>query len=164
MELAPGEIAIVGGAYEEFRAPVQEVSAALPSTALPVCWEKENLIPCRTRKLAFTIAEEIPAPRLLIPAAAKWNGPDGAKHTAARMFDDEYVAWTLSGEPGRREFDLPETEWETPVYLTGKFDADYRPGEADEASAYVEYDLKVVSPKTAEIILTPRRTTLEIGS
>ncbi|MBP5300894.1 MAG: hypothetical protein J6Y80_05775 [Victivallales bacterium] len=160
--LAPGEVAILGGPFENYRSLVvaQETALAGP---FPVSWEQENRIPLWNVR-EWTNHSGLKSLKLLIPNTLHILSVDGVAPGApqpARLFDDEYLAYDAPNAPGRHAFALDrEPDAHTHVFLAGDFDAEITTV-GDFARKYSEiYCMEMFVPAEASIVLSPRRAEL----
>ncbi|MBO7742490.1 MAG: hypothetical protein J6S21_08055, partial [Victivallales bacterium] len=97
VELAPGEIAVFGGPYEEFRSPA---AAPVRTQPLPLKWHAQWHEPQRvafTEGFCWENREELPGLMLLVPgdgsACVSVNGTPLSNGTGTLVFDDVYTAY-----------------------------------------------------------------------
>ena len=193
IQLAPGEIAVIGGPFEEFRAPEKSVRRALPFPAA-VEFGAPNRVPFHYNS-EFTIATGIGSDlKLLIPARFAAGTPlyDGKPLSGGRkirILTDDYLEYAIPGTAGRHSFLLPawqgrhpylglpsvgtgndtsdvgDHQFYLPVYLDGDFDVSLEiDGEFDHPAASTYYILELYAPKRCDVTLSPRRKTLDAGS
>ncbi len=191
--LSPGEMAVIGSPYEEFRqAQSFARSIELPFPAA-VEFAAPNRIPFHYNS-EFTIAETLASGlKLLVPqefaSGVKYDGKvlDAGKNV--KCMDEVYVEYAVSGTAGRHSFELPawqnrpanlgkpdsatgndpgmptDFKYYLPVYLDGDFDAALDVENEFDHQVYVSYYiLQIYDPKRCDITLSPRRKTLAAGS
>lgn len=162
LELYPGEIAVVGGPYEEYRSPVELKAVKAFAGALPVKWASENVVPF-DGSLKFQAAEglalfaEVPEK---FAGALSLNGVKLEGGSKVMVEDDVYVRYAL---PAVQDATLTldgTNEFQTPCRLVGQFDAEsIREGDWDHL-AFADYQLSMYAPKSELIKLSPRRQAL----
>jgi len=193
LEIAPGEIAVIGSEYEEFRA----VRTVRERISLPFPAEVEFCAPNRIPfhyNSEFTVDESLQQPlRLLIPqelaSEVFYDGRKVSNGRAVKCFDDDYVEFSVDGSKGKHNFFLPSWEnrpldlgkpnsttgndpgmptdfkYYMPVYLDGEFDAEVTVEKAFDHKVYVSYYiLQIFDPAVCEIALSSRRKVLDAAS
>ena len=163
IELSPGEIAVVGGAWEEYRSPAK-IRKTVPYTGdFQVKWQSENAVVCFHKTLEFEITENLKSLSLWLPEKAAENFQFPVKAEKVRFFDDSYLRIPLPCTAGSYRYELPEADWHTPVRMTGEFDvAVDSQGEFKPFAG--EYQLTLSLPEKVKFTLSPRRTTLAAKS
>ena len=179
IELAPGEIAVINGPFEEFRAPV--VRQNVKSVALPECvkFNADNHIPFHWNA-SWTNAVDLPDMRLTIPCeiaeGAKFDGELLTNGEIITIFDDFYFAFTVSGKAGKHTLYIPA--WDTdeeksidwrpcvtlanlsdfsmPARLFGNFDLELTTYNDFHHQVYAYYNLQMYYPEKMDIVLKPR--------
>ena len=164
--IASGEVAILGGPFENYRHSTTTKGTALEGP-FPVVWGHENRIPMWNVR-EWTNSADIKSIKLFIPNDLHIISIDeSAPGTpqSARLFDDDYLAYDAPCTPGRHIFALDrEPAVHTHVFLVGDFDAEITT-EDDFARKYSEiYCMEMFVPVKAEIVLSPRRAELTTGS
>ena len=193
LTLASGEMAVLGGPYEEYRAPrsfARELPLAFPA---PVKFAAPNRVTFHYNS-AFTVAAPLSsALNLLIPAEfADGATCDGQPLTAGEtcfLLADPYVRYSIPGAAGVHRFELPawrnrpadlgkpdsatgndpgmpsDFKYYLPVYLEGDFDVELDVEGPFDHKVYVSYYiLNLYDPKKCDVTLKPRRTALAAGS
>ncbi|MBQ7651739.1 MAG: hypothetical protein IJS15_12320, partial [Victivallales bacterium] len=191
--LASGEMAVIGGPFEEYRAPkTVDRTVDLPSSA-DVRFAKPNRIPFHYNS-QFTVVEDIASPlKLLVPtefaSGVTFDGKPLEDGKAIRLIDESYVEFSVSGAAGPHRFELPtwrvrpadlgkpdsstgndpgmtsDFKYYLPVYLEGEFDALLDVEAPFDHQVYVSYYiLHIYDPKRCDVALSPRRTALASGS
>ena len=163
VELAPGEIAVLGGPLERYRRPTEWQIARAFTGLLPVVWEADNTVPFQqdlfvrraTKGLALFL--DVPAG---CAAGVFCNGrplTGGEKHYVA---DDEYVRLNL---PDDLEFSLHLThaaDFCTPAFLAGGFSAvSQREGDWDHL-AMQSYQLDMYEPRSEVVVVSSESNAL----
>lgn len=162
LELAPGEIAIVGGPWESFRKPVQK-QVLQTFCELPVAFAGKNVIPFR-EKLEVDLAEEM---TLLLQSPAGSGAPlvDGAAPAGGEeilLYDDLYIQWPVTLSPGKHVLTAPEgVTFETPCLLAGEFDMDLHTVNDYHHTVKTTYMLEIMEPEKWSCTLTTRRKKLD---
>ena len=164
--LVPGEVAILGGPFENYRSLASAKGMALEGP-FPVTWEHENRIPMWNVR-EWTNYSNIKSVKLLVPNKLHIVSLDGVapgESQPMRLFDDEYLAYDAPNSSGHHAFALNrEPDSHTHVFLAGDFDAEITT-EEDFARKYSEiYCMEMFVPAKASIILSPRRTELRPAS
>jgi hypothetical protein len=167
VELAPGEIAVFGGPYEEFRSPA---AAPVRTQPLPLKWHAQWHEPQRvafTEGFCWENREELPGLMLLVPgdgsACVSVNGTPLSNGTGTLVFDDVYTAYPLPASAGEHRADFQKAEFETPVYLAGDFSVEYTSVNDFARQDYALYCLNIHSPESERIVLSRREEALELG-
>lgn len=160
LELAPGEIAILGGRFESYRTPQTSRLVRRLTGELPVVWEKPNTI-AFDRELVLTASTALQT-RLLLPAdysgTVVCNGETIVCRTPCNVFDDRYLDGVITLTPGENRIALSEkTEFFTPALLEGEFDVNMQSSGAYAEHVYTTYWLKIFAPEKYSLTLTPRR-------
>ncbi|MCX6992562.1 MAG: glycosyl hydrolase [Kiritimatiellaeota bacterium] len=167
IELVPGEIAVIGGPYEEFRAPFR-ISRIheLPFPAA-VRWESPNIVPFHSGA-HWENTEPLDTLHLKVPIALKdqvvYDGSPLRNGTPAMVFDDEYVDYPLDGTPGEHRIDFSPEEYTTPIYLSGEFDVDLETAGDFHHEIFNFYNMKVFEPEISRLQLKSRSAVLMPGS
>ena len=178
LELAPGEIAVINGPFEEFRAPADrkaKLTVKLPET---VSFSEDNHIPFHWNG-SWENRVDLPDMRLAIPlaiaAGATFDGVPLSGGDLAPIYDDFYYFFTVSGKAGKHAFYLPawetdqntDVDWRpvaeakvsdfpTPVRLFGKFDVDLHTHNDFHRPVFAYYNLIMHYPEKMEIFLDRR--------
>jgi hypothetical protein len=197
LALAPGEIAVIGGPYEEYRPPLnvkRRVELEFPAA---VNFSSANLVPFHYNS-EWEIAERPRGKlRLQVPSGFASAGLiiDGKKMSGGlpvKVFEDDYVEFEVSSEPGRHGFELtawlerPENlgsppsatgnaagtrvvpkydgQFYHPVYLCGEFDCDLQTSGDFNHMVFSYYNLQLWAPKECRVTLKCRRSALQAGS
>ncbi len=191
--LAPGEIAVIGGPYEEYRSPKRFArTMELPFPA-EIVFAAPNRIPFHYNS-QFTVAESLSSHlRLLIPTefatGAMYDGKPLGRGNMVNLLDEPYSEFFVSGEEGVHAFELPkwmvrppdlgkpdsstgndpgmpsDFKYYLPVYVEGDFDASLDVENPFDHQVYLSYYiLHIYDPKRCDVTLRPRRRTLEAGS
>ena len=193
LTLASGEMAVIGGPYEEYRKPrcfARETALPFPAR---VKFAAPNRVPFHYNS-QFTVAESLTAPlKLLVPAEfASGATCDGRALTGGRdikLQDEPYVEYCVSGAAGSHRFELsawkirpanlgkPDSstgndpgmpsdfKYYLPVYLEGEFDVELNVAGAFDHPVYLSYYiLQIYDPQRCDVALKPRRTALTAGS
>lgn len=165
--LAPGEMAAIGGPFEEFRRPAGTAGENVQlGAADAVRWGAPNLVPFH-RPGAWSSTGDLPGMRLSAPkhlaGKVRFDGRLLTGGVATAVWDDEYVEYPIPGAAGEHRLEFPETPWELPVLLSGEFDVDYA-GLGPEKEVFACYSMKFLAPEAEKIRLSPRRKRLAFGS
>ena len=163
IELAPGEIAVINGPYEEFRVPAAPAKTAAVPAKFNIKWHSPNVIPCHFKTLKLTIAGNVDKISLLVPEEYAFAVPGAKPVGKADNFGDVCNEFQLPTAPGSYTYELPDTEWHTPVMLKGEFDVQLK-ANGKNITRFVDYDMKMTVPEELEFILSPRRTEIAAGS
>jgi len=193
LTLAPGEMAVIGGPFEEYRSPKHFASIAELPLPAPVKFSAPNRIPFHYNS-QFTVEEDIASPmKLLIPeelaSEVTFDGRQLANGKAIRLYDEPYVEFIIPATAGVHRFDLPswqnrpadlgkpnattgndpgmptDFKYYLPVYLEGEFDARLDVDSPFDHEVYVSYYiLHIFDPKRCDVSLRPRRSELDAGS
>ena len=178
VELAPGEIAIINGPFEEFRAPVVRKNIQTVKLPQTVAFDGDNHIPFHWNS-KWTNAVDLPDMRLAIPfetaAGAKFDGKELTGGEPSCIFDDFYLVFTVSGKAGEHTLFIPAWEnggekgidWRPcahgnisdfamPVRLYGKFDLDLTTHNDFHHQVFAYYNLLMYYPESMDIVLKPR--------
>jgi len=191
--LAPGEMAVIGSPWEEFRTPQKFAGRSELPFPAAVNFAAPNRVPFHYNS-EFTVAEEIPGGlQLLIPqefaAGATYDGEVLAGGSTVKLMAETYVQFTVSGGVGKHSFFLPAWEkrppdlgkpdsstgndpgmpadfkYYLPVCVDGEFDAALDvTGEFDHKVYLSYYILQIYDPEKCDVTLTPRRKLLTAGS
>jgi hypothetical protein len=164
LELASGEIAILGGPQENYRRPVKALLRRTLDAALPVVWDEPNCIPFE-QQLSFRRSSALGL-RLLVPAelsaAVFLSGEKLCGGRPERVFADEYVSFALPPECGETHISLnTAASFATPCLLTGDFDLELQTFADYHCRCMSSYMLDMYAPARAEFTLKPRRQTLD---
>lgn len=166
LELAPGEIAVIGGPWEEYRTPAA-ISSFLD---LPENWSVQWDAPQRMgfiRSFEWENTDKITGLTLLVPGKgkAKLNGVLLENGKKDFVFDDVYTSYPLPDNPGRYYVEVTdEISFETPVYLSGDYEVQYGSKGDFHEQIYLFYNLKVFAPEKETIRLSARKSFLRTGS
>ncbi len=191
--LASGEMAVIGGPFEEYRSPRKFAhTVELPFPA-KVSFAAHNRIPFHYNS-QFTVAEDIVSPlKLLVPAefasGVSFDGKPLQDGKSINLIDEPYVEFSVSGMAGGHRFELPawrvrpldlgkpdsstgndpgmpsDFKYYLPVYLEGDFDAILDVESPFDHQVYVSYYiLHIYDPKRCDITLRRRRNSLAAGS
>ncbi len=162
--LQPGEIAILGGPYESYRATN---GPCVPGEALAPTHVRRldaNVVPLWTLR-EWQIAEELcdGALSLLVPAAMAGkvlcDGVRLADGEPCRVFDDDYRRFALAGTVGQHRLRcLEEPPFETPLLLEGDFAAGLLSEGTSGENLYGYYGLTIRKPQRMELSLAPAAT------
>ena len=163
--LLPGEIAVLGGPYEEYRQPRQFSAARALPAWVPVRFASPQSVPFEENLEIEATAES--RVRLLVPAESGCtpllNGQPLEGAQPMREFDDPYLAYTVSLPAGKSSIHVPTpAQFTTPCLLQGEFDVEsIRQGDWHHV-AHSQYMLKMYAPQSEIIRLSPRRGELEL--
>ena len=165
VEIAPGEIAIVGGPFESYREPLKKTVVRKFTGKFPVKFAGENLISFE-KALEFSATADLPL-TLFLPdeaeASVMLDGEkvDGGK--AVKVFDDSYTAFELKISAGTHQITLDKAaEFDTPALLSGAFDLDLQTFGDYAKLAKTTYHLRIYNPEKAVYTLSPRRSELSV--
>jgi len=191
--LSPGEIAVIGSPWEEFRAPASPAKSVPLAFPAPVRFTSPDRVPFHYNS-SFTVEEALASPlSLLVPEkfASKtfFDGKKAENGRPVRLWDEPYVAFTVPGTAGEHDFRLaawenrpadlgkPDSstgndpgvaadfEYYLPVYLEGDFDALLDIEKPFDHPVYRSYYiLQIYDPAKCAVTLAPRRTRLDAGS
>lgn len=176
--LAPGELAQLGGAGEQYRRPQRLRQMMTLPTPVAVDFDEANVVPleCWTtvdgsrHLFCWYNRAALPALRLDLPAGFAGSvSCDGMRLDAfspLRRWDDCYQSCALPAiEPGWHELEIcgELSSTESPM-LVGEFDVALTLGPASGQRLRETYNLTLVLPETAEIELSPRRSCLNLGT
>ena len=161
LELAQGEIAIVGGPCEDYRSPSDARTVPLPEQAA-VAWGAPNAIPFET-SLEFALAEEIDALVLYVPAGVKaaLDGTPLDDGESCFRQGDAYRCWRLALAPGKHCV-AAVASFDTPCVLEGEFDVDYRSTGDWARKVKTTYMLEIYEPQNESVCLSRRRGILRL--
>ena len=192
LELASGEIAVIGGPYEEFRAPFRPAKREYLPFPAKVQFAEPNRIPLHYNS-EFEAMEELSGIFLQVPEEYVGDGVflDGKALTGTKctVFEDEYISYDL-GTLTRGKHSIDIATWRNrpkdlgtpqattgnvsekavdhkfymPAYLTGEFDVDVKTKDDFNYRMYADYNLQIWYPAEWSFHLTKRRATLERGS
>ena len=154
--LAAGEIAVIGGPWEEYRQPEEILSSTpLKETQIPVIWEKPNLIPL-AQTAVFTVAEDVGPMKLLLPlgAKARLDGKAVTRTDTRLLFDDTYDECSVDAAVGEHVLTLADVPPHSHAFLCGDFDL-------KTARPFLSYYELTVDAPCLE--LSRRRTALDCG-
>ena len=193
LALASGEMAVIGGPYEEYRKPQAFCQARQLSFPAPVTFAAPNRIPYHYNS-QFKVAESLStALKLLIPvdfaSGATYDGQTLNVGRAVKIQDEPYLEYDISGAQGIHSFVLPawknrpmnlgkpnsttgndpgmpgDFKYYLPAYLEGDFDAELDVEKPFDHQVYVSYYiLQIFNPEKCDVTLRPRRTSLVAGS
>lgn len=191
--LASGEVAVIGGPFEEFRTPEKFETVKLPFPA-GVKFAAPNRVPFHYNS-EFTVAEEsdsqlyLLVPEIFAAEGISYDGKalDGGIRTTE--YGDNYIKYAVDGTRGKHSFAL--TAWKVrpdylglpfvgtgnekdtnndkqfylPVILEGEFDTALDiEGEFDHMVAGTYYILDLYAPAKCDVSISKRRTALDVGS
>lgn len=165
LELAPGEIAVIGGPWEEYRSPLSiSKKLALPED-LRITWHDPQKIGF-THSFEWENACRISGLCLLIPgkAEAKLNDIPLVNGKEVFVFDDIYTSYSLPDQPGCYRVEFADVSFETPAYLSGDFEVQYSSVNDYHTSVYMLYNLSIFAPEKEKLILSGRKNTICSGS
>ena len=165
LELAPGEIAVIGGPWESYRSPLSiECIQELPQE-WDVTWKNPQKI-AFTHSFHWENCESITALKLLIPEGvnAKLRGEKLSNGKKTLVFDDIYIEYVLPGTVGCYQVDFTDVPFETPVYLSGDFKVKYSSTNDFYNTEYSLYNLTLFTSETEEVKLFSRKQYLTSGS
>ncbi|OQA87085.1 MAG: hypothetical protein BWY31_00961 [Lentisphaerae bacterium ADurb.Bin242] len=167
LELEPGEIAVIGGPYEEYRSPFRPEKTVPLEFPVPVTWDSPNRVPFH-KNAGWTAAEALEKTAVQVPKALEGkvslNGKILSGGKPVKVFDDVYVEYPVEIKAGEFTLDFPETEWETPIYLAGEFDAEAKVSGEFGRKVYEIYNLTLFEPECCEIRLRKRSGQLQASS
>ncbi len=162
VEIAPGEIAILGGPFESYREIMSKNAVEKFSGVYPVKFESENLIPFE-ETLTFSATDDLVLD-LLLPveiSGAEFDGQALAGGHAVKVFDDKYTAYKLEVAPGEHRIVLDKAAiFDTPALLTGEFDLELKTSGDYAKLAKTTYHLQIFYPEKAQYTLSSRRQEL----
>ena len=164
IELEPGEIAVLGGPFESFRAPVKRRVKKTFSDEYPVRWGEENVIPFE-RRLCFSSPAGM-KPALLLPAGhpgkVTVNGRECTHGIPVRVCHDEYCRYSFETlEKNTIMLENPAA-FAVPALLAGDFDAEVKTSGDYAELVYRTYLLDIYEPAECDIRLAPRRKKLTL--
>jgi len=171
VELAPGEISVFNGPYENFRSPDNNIPLLKLPETMPVIWGEDNVVPLAAPEdFSFCNAAEIPDPYLIAPPGMEFSLDENvpAPGEAFRFFDEDYRKIKLhnGGAPGTHLLKMrrsPEKSSGT-AYLRGEFDVDLRT-ENDFHRQYMDfYNMRLYLPEKFSVTLKPRANHLPPGN
>ncbi|MBO4344739.1 MAG: hypothetical protein J5833_03225 [Victivallales bacterium] len=164
LELAPGEIAVIGGPWEEYRSPQppRKAIALSPAAARRL---GDNIVPLRCLD-GWTIESPIPSLHLMVPEYLEGKvtcdgvllkGGDKAKE-----FDDPYRRYPVSTAVGGHRIAIDgQMKFMTPLLLRGDFSAKVASGAATEKVAGSYYQRTVMEPESMSVTLgVPKKLSL----
>lgn len=167
LELAPGEIAVIGGPYEEFRAPFRVEKRQGLAFPAQVTWNSPNSIPFHF-PAEWTNLGVFPEMSLKVPSelAGKvcFDRIPLLDGTPCRVFDDSYVEYRICGGTGIHRIDFPPAAYEQPLYLCGEFDVELEMVNEFYRPVFQFYNMKIFEPEKCIIRLKKRSETLNVGS
>ncbi len=178
IELAPGEIAVINGPFEEFRTPVKRNNQTGIPLPQEVTFDGDNHIPFHWNG-SWMNSADLPDMRLAIPMSladgAKFDGAELTGGEPMTIFDDYYLFYTVSGKAGKHSLFIPawadnaekEIDWRpcalaqisdfaTPVRLFGKFDLALTTFNDFHHQVFAFYNLQMYYPERMELVLNPR--------
>lgn len=163
LELAPGEIAVLGGPHEQYRSADRMQLVREFAGLLPVTWEDENVVPFQATLNIRRTDGNLPL-SLAIPLSctgqALCNGLPLDNGKPCFIADDEYIRYELpAGENLAIVLKTAAPFW-TPALLTGKFAAvSRREGDWDHL-VMQSYQLDMYEPAFEQIIVSPESDAL----
>ncbi|MBR2509361.1 MAG: hypothetical protein IKB71_06405 [Lentisphaeria bacterium] len=166
VEFNPGEIAVFGGPFENFREPAEYQIQQTFDGEYPVKWEHENLIPFE-KEIDFTCINAMTL-TLSVPAENTgkvfFNGLELADAADCFIFHDKYRKFTVNAVEGsnRIEFEKP-CRFVQCAYLGGEFDVEVETSNDYADVAYTQYLLAMYNPGMKKFTLSPRRTALKLN-
>ncbi len=167
LELEPGEIAVVGGPYEEYRSPFRPEEKLSFEFPVPVTWDSPNRIPFHGNA-EWTAVEALEQAVLQVPremdGKVSLNGRTLSGGKPVKVFDDVYMEYPVEAKAGDFTVEIPETRWDMPVYLTGEFDAETKVSGEYSRKVFFLYNLSIYEPEKCEIRLSKRSGRLEARS
>lgn len=157
VELASGEIAVIGGPYENFRSPSRYGKRqTLKMASAPVC-DGENLIPMHTLR-SWVNQDVLPGMRILVPECltgkVQCDGRFLADGEKCCVFDDDYQSFPAPEEAGRHTliFDS-EPLFRTPVLLAGDFLVRLGGTGGRRKKLHEYYQLAIAAPEALTAVL-----------
>ena len=165
IELAPGEIAIIGGPFESFRSATVYEKTYTFDGKFKVDWMEDNIVPFDS-EIAFEAAENMEI-ELLIPACntgfAVFNGRKLDDKVSCKVFDDDYFSYKLNIEKGMNTAALSEKcAFHTPALLRGSFDIAVSGSNDCKNRVYDSYCLAMFEPAEKNIRLSCRSEELSL--
>ena len=156
--LEPGEIAVLGGPYEEYRAPAETTTRRTLPKEAQVRFLAPNLVPFEQ-----TLEVEAAAPlalRLLVPEATggvpALGGVPLEGGAPVREYDDGYLAYAVSLPAGRSTIRVSAPAlFHTPCLLVGDFDATIDRQNDWHHRAFRQYMLDIYAPERMVVRLAP---------
>lgn len=179
LELCPGEIAVIGGPWENYRSPSNYAHSMKLASAMPVKWLKQNIAPV-LKPISWTNQTAVSDLRLLVPAVAvkttdvNWqpvitrtdsvtnvqiDGIPLSDGTPCRMFGDDYTSFPLPSSSGSHSLTFTGTPSPSePLYFVGDFNVKaITTGDFHEI-AFSFYDLQVHYPENVRLEFSAPRT------
>ena len=152
VELAPGEIAVIGGPYESYRSPAPEnrKNVTLKMKSAPRC-EEENLLPMHSIR-RWENRVELKEMCLLVPEAlagkVRCDGAALSGGVRCRLFDDPYYRYPAPEARGEHTLSFEaEADFTTPVLLSGAFHLRLAGKRGAERKLYEYYQLTITAPE-----------------
>ena len=162
VEIAPGEIAIFGGAFESYRKAEKRETIREFSGTYPVKFAGNQLIPFE-KVMDLTVTEKM-AVTLYIPEkcdSALLDGKMLAGKKSAAIAGDRYSEFALSLLPGNHQLRLTVPAcFETPAYLAGDIAVEIRTENDYSKQLAYTYQLQIFAPEKLHFTLHPRRKEL----
>ncbi len=157
LELSPGEIAVIGGPWEEYRRP-QPPRGSLVLKPSEIRRLNDNILPLRLLR-SWRIETKRPlALALLVPEAMEGQvACDGIRligGTPVQEFDDAYRRYHISGHQGVHSLTLGcKPNPETPILLKGDFAASLKAAGQSARCVYAYYQRSLMAPKSISVTL-----------
>jgi len=168
LELYPGELAVLGGPWEQYRKPVKLPVLRELDGPFQVHWESPNRIPLR-KSCCWSNNTDIPGMTIQVPIALRGavlldqQPLEGGEPT--RVFDDPYWCYTVAGSAGTHALTIPESiAFSEPVYLCGDFEVHLTTQQDFHRSVFRFYHLELFEPESFTLELSPRKNQLLPGS
>lgn len=171
LTLCPGEIAVIGGPFERYRAPVERAWSAPVKAECPVVWHQGNLLPFESHIEFNVAAEGVESLALEVPMEAiRTVLLDGQPLTSCqpiKVDDDTYARFSIAGglASGKHTIEIngEKVDFHTPCRLVGDFDLNCE-SECDfHHHAMETYQLSMFEPKVKRITLARRHTALTLS-
>ncbi len=153
LELYPGEIAVIGGPWQEYRSPAPQRQIVQLPAELPVRWGTPNIVPFR-QNIRWENPENIGLALLAPPGFFDGGEP-------VKIFDDEYRRYPVNSD--HIELSSP-VSYSEPLYLCGDFDVELETTGDYAQLAYQIYNLDIYEPQSEKITLKRRRNILKAAS
>lgn len=157
VELASGEIAVIGGPYENFRSPSRYGKRQTLKMASAPVRDGENLIPMHTLR-SWVNQDVLPGMRILVPECltgkVQCDGRFLADGEKCCVFDDDYQSFPAPEEAGRHTliFDS-EPLFRTPVLLAGDFLVRLGGTGGRRKKLHEYYQLAIAAPEALTAVL-----------
>ena len=168
LELYPGEMAVLGGPWEQYRKPVELPVLQDFNGTLQVHWESPNLIPLR-KSCRWSNCTDLPEMTIQVPAAVRGavlidqQPLEGGE--SVRIFDDQYWRYSITGSAGTHALTIPESvAFSETVYLCGAFEVNLTTQQDFHHSVFQFYHLQLFEPVSFTLQLSPRKNQLQSGS